>query len=260
MLTPEQKAHFETFGFLVCPKLFSKQEIQTIKRETEEIFEQVYGTGWSQPKERLSLQPFFERRPFLAQLADDDRIYCIAEDLLGDDFVLDGTEGHRHVGDTHWHGGGGSPEVVRSVKIAFYVEPLKKETGCIRFIPGSNCPEFGEKLKMYRGFQQDPNEMPFGIPGEDVPSVAFEPVIGDVALFTEHTYHASFGGRPGRYQLAISFFQNPKTEEQVGHIRAQYDRSKWSFRPSKSYINSERPRIRRMVSKLIELGFKPLDY
>ena len=41
----------------------------------------------------------------MASLMSDDRIYGIGEDLLGPDFVLDGTEGHQHVGDTHWHGG-----------------------------------------------------------------------------------------------------------------------------------------------------------
>ena len=259
MLSKQQIKHYETFGFVVLPKLFSPEEFATIKRESEEIFAETYGDGWAQPAERLSLQPFFERRPFMARLLDDDRIYGIGEDLLGPDFVLDGTEGHRHVGETHWHGGGGTETVLHIIKIAIYLDPLTRETGCLRFIPGSHNPEFGEKLKAYQGFQQDPDELPFGIPHEDIPCVAFEPEIGDVAVFTEQCYHASYGGSPGRYQLAANFFENPQTEEQLTFLREHYERASFSFRPPRSCIESDRPRIRRMVSRLVELGFETLE-
>ena len=39
-------------------------------------------------------------------------------------------------------------------------------------------------------------------------------------------------------------------------MRKAHDTSTWSFRPAESYINSARPRIRRMVSKPVELGFE----
>jgi len=32
--------------------------------------------------------------------------------------------------------------------------------------------------------------------------------------------------------------------------------AKYSYRPSRSYINGDRPRIRRMVSQLVEWGFE----
>ena len=263
MLTPEQRTHYDTFGFLVIPKLFSQEEIQTIKKESEEICEEVFGCKPSNAKERLSVQPFFERRPFLAQLPDDDRIYGIGEDLLGPDFILDGTEGNFHVGDTRWHGAGGSPLTIRSTKITFYVEPLTKETGCLRLMPGSHNPEVGRNLKALNAIldaREDETENPFGVPGTDLPCVAMELGIGDVVVFMENTNHAAFGGHPGRQQHAINFFENPKTQEQIKWVRDFYEGATWSFRPSKSYINSDRPRIRRMVSKLVELGFEPLDY
>ena len=34
MLTEEQGAHFETFGFLVLRRVFSAQEVATIHKET----------------------------------------------------------------------------------------------------------------------------------------------------------------------------------------------------------------------------------
>ena len=260
LLTPQQKKHYQTFGFVILPRLLSAEEMETIRRESEEIYAEEFGDEGLQPKERMALQPFFERRPFMTQLMDDDRIYGIGEDLLGADFVLDGTEGHRHAGDTHWHGSDGTRSVLHIIKIALYLDPLTRETGCLRFIPGSHNPEFAHKLTGYRGFQHDPEVLPFGIPHEDVPCVAFEPDVGDVAVFTETCYHASYGGVAGRCQLAINFFENPTTDEQISSLTEQYERANFSFRPTRTCVDSDRPRLRRMVSRLMELGHETLEY
>ncbi len=260
MLTEPQKHHFDTFGFLVLPGLLTRGEVDIIKRESGEIYEQVFGGNPSEATERMALQPFFERRPFMAALVDDDRIYAIGEDLLGPDFVLDGTEGNFHVGDTRWHGGNGAPLTVRSTKIAFYVEALTKDTGCLRFIPGSHHPEYGKHLEVIKRQFDDPSTKPFGVSGPDMHCVAIETQPGDVVVFMENTFHAAFGGQPGRQQHAISFIENPRTPEQIAWTRAFYDRARYSFHPSESYINSDRPRIRRMVARLIELGFEALPY
>ena len=260
ILAADQKRHYETFGFVILRGLYSAEEWATIRREAEEIFAQVHGDKRADPEQRLSVQPFFERRPFLTGLMSDDRIYGIAEDLLGPDFVLDGTEGHRHVGDTHWHGGEGKTFLIHIIKIALYLDPLTRDTGALRLIPGSHVPEFGVRLKAYRGFNQDPDLLPFGIPHEELPCVVFEPQVGDVAVFTEPCYPASYGGRPGRYQLATSFFENPTTDEQVRDLRGQYARARGSFRPLRSHVESDDPRRRRMVSRLLELGHEILEY
>ena len=89
MLTPEQKAHFDTFGFLVFRQLFSQEEIAIMKRESVEIFDEDRGgepfTGDAQEQ----IVPFFERRPFLSTLADDDRIFasCPGQNLYSTDHV-----------------------------------------------------------------------------------------------------------------------------------------------------------------------------
>ena len=99
MLTPEQKAHFQTFGFVVLRQLFTRDEMSVIKRESDEIFDEVRG-GSPCSGQREAVQPFFERRPFMSKLVDDDRIYDIGVDLCGPDFILEVTEGNLHVGDT----------------------------------------------------------------------------------------------------------------------------------------------------------------
>ena len=50
--------------------------------------------------------------------------------------------------------------------------------------------------------------------------------------------------------------EHPKTAEQVAYIRSLYERWKYGFRPAESYVHSDRPRIRGMVSRLVEWGFK----
>ena len=77
-----------------------------------------------------------------------------------------------------------------------------------------------------------------------------------MVVFTENLLHATFGGGPGRHQHAINFIANPKTDEQLAFLRQLYERHRFGFLPAESYINSDRPRLRRIVLRLVELGFE----
>ena len=90
----------------------------------------------------------------------------------------------------------------------------------------------------------------------EIPCYAAETCPGDLVIFTEDTLHSSFGGSFGRQQNAINFMENPKTDDQVAQIKKLYTRWKYGLRPAESYVNSDRPRIRGMVSKLVEWGFE----
>ena len=79
-------------------------------------------------------------------------------------------------------------------------------------------------------------------------------------VFTEGVIHGAFGGGVGRHQICASFVENPKTERHLNQIMAFYGNSTWSLRPTRSYVESDRPRIRRMVQKPLEWGFDMLDY
>ena len=253
MLSEDQKQFFDAFGYLVLRGVFKAEEIATIKRESDEIFRE--GLGVKLPTGRAALQPFFERRPFMAGLAADDRIHCIGEDLLGPDFFLIGTEGNLHAGDTLWHGAGLWAETVKSVKIAFYPESLTAATGSLRVVPGSHRRSTPDLLEPLRHGNDNPELKPFGLPQSAVPSVALELQRGDLAVFTENILHAAFGGHDGRHQHAINFMENPTTESKEREVRDFYEVSNYSLRPSESYVNSDNPRIRRMVAKNLELGF-----
>ena len=61
------------------------------------------------------------------------------------------------------HGGSGGCEVLPQVKIAFYLEPLTRETGAIRFIPGSHKGGFSERLERISHRTEDPRARPWGV-------------------------------------------------------------------------------------------------
>ena len=256
MLTPEQIAHYETFGFLVLRQLFSGEEAAIIKREAEEIFDEARNANAFDGLAWEAVQPFLERRPFLSMIPDDDRIYNIGVDLLGPDFILEGTEGNLQRSDTPWHGGVPEEGFPSHIKIAFYPEPLTREIGCLRVLPGSHNVGSPDLLSVIRERNYEPDFMPFGMAPADVPSFAIESRPGDVVVFTESLLHASFGGGDGRHQHALSFMANPKTDAEMAAVRAHYEKAKYGLHPAESYVHSDRPRIRRMVSRLVEWGFE----
>ena len=253
MLTEEQRRFFDTFGFLILRKVFTPDEMAIIKRESDEIF--ADGLGNQLPTGRVALQPFFERRPFMSKLVEDDRIYGIGEGLLGPDFFLIGTEGNLHSGTTYWHGGGMWADKVKAVKIAFYPETLIAATGSLRVVPGSHRRGSPDPLEPLRHGNKNPPELPFGVRQEEIPCQPLELGPGDLGVFTEEILHSSFGGHEGRHQHAINFMENPKTESKMRDVQKLYDDANYSLRPSESYVNSDSPRIRRLVAKNLELGF-----
>ena len=133
-------------------------------RESDDIMEEVRGGSAFDGRKWQAVQPFFERRPFLHSLIIDPRILGIAEGLLGPDIFLDVTEGNLHVGDTPWHGGGNDAEILPHVKIGFYLEPLTRETGALRFIPGSHRGNFSERLNRISQRIDDPGSESLGRP------------------------------------------------------------------------------------------------
>ena len=226
-----------------------------MKREAEEVFEDDRG-GQPFVGKTQDLVLFLERKPYLSTLPDGDRVYEIGVDLLGPDFILQSTSGAFRAGDTPWHADMvlGSP--MRSANISFYTEPLTRENGCLRIVPGSHLAGPPDMLAPLRAKSGEPDFRPFGMPPSEIPCYHYESDPGDVIVFTAKVLHASFGSETGRGMHLVSFLANPKTEEEIAAIHAQYEISRWGLHPAESYVHSERPRIRRMVSGLVEWGFE----
>jgi len=262
MITAEQIAHWETFGFLMLRQLFAPGEVKVLREAAIEVVNQQGGGKAFTNDPGFGTGGFLERHPALANWVDDDRIYEISEAMLGPDYVLQHTGGAVWRGDTLWHGGVGSEECpsppYKTAKIAMYFDNLTKDTGCLRVIPGSHRRPYADLLQPLMSEDKDPTRQAFGLRGPDVPCVALESEPGDVIVFAESTFHSSFGSKTGRLQIYTEYLANPTTDEQTEYLRNNQDRFKWSFHPAESYINSDRPRIRRMVSRLVELGFEPI--
>ena len=96
MLTPEQLEHFDVFGFLCLRQAFSAEEMVEITRAADEVFTADRG-GTADDGQPQSLAPFAELHPRLLDLAEDDRIYGVVEDLLGPGFLWSGSEALRGV-------------------------------------------------------------------------------------------------------------------------------------------------------------------
>ena len=139
---------------------------------------------------------------------------------------------------------------------AVYFDKLHKDNGGLRVIPGSHRPPFSDLLSPLSNDGEDPTAAPFGVAATEVPCVALATEPGDVIVFTESVYHASFGGK-SRMQVTAQFCANPTSDEQLTEMCRQHDTQKWGYHPAPACVHSERPRVRRMVSKLVELGFTP---
>ena len=259
MLTAEQIAHFQAFGFLVLRDLFSRSEADAIRNESDKVISMVHADTPFTGKASQTVFHLLERSPLLVGLLEDERIYGRAASLLGPDFILMSTEGNRYVGETPWHSDG-STMPVPSIKVAWYLDPIQKDTGCLRVIPGSHqLGRFRDCLEALHFEGPTVNHNAFGILGSEVPCQALESSPGDVVVISEPLYHASFGGRPGRRMNAINFSQAVITEEQEDGLREAYEGFTYVLHPSKSLVNSDNPRIGAMVSKLIDLGFETMN-
>lgn len=216
-LTEQQIRHFETFGYLAFPGLMADR-IDAITRDFEALWESRGGGHHGQPhdgKQRSCIAPFIDQSEALSALVDDPRILGIASDLLGDDFNYMGSDGNYYAGDTDWHSDGWH-STLRHVKIAFYLDPLTRDTGCLRVIPGSHRigDRFADSLQQQVGRSREL----WGLEGPEVPAVALETQPGDLVCFNHNTKHASFGGGARRRMFTINLCQR-YPEERLQELR-----------------------------------------
>ena len=254
MLTKRQVAHFRAFGFVVLRGLFSPDEMADISRHFDDVMaEEMDRAPFSRRKSKTVLW-FLERRPYLTGLAEDDRVYNVVEQLLGTRPFWVLSDGSLYVGDTQWHGGDGKAPVLDHVKVVIYPDPLTRDNGCLRVIPGSHLLEYQRHLNVLREQFDDPSIRPFGVTGAEVPAYPLESQPGDVVFASENLWHASFGGAVGRRMFNMNYYENPESPEQIEYVRDEGRVSTAMFNPHEAFLNSERPRIRGMVQRYVELG------
>jgi hypothetical protein len=230
-LTEQQIHFFDTFGYLGFPGLMADR-CEEIVREFEAVWAERGGGHDGRPhdgKARSCIVPFIDQSELLCTLLDDPRILAIANSLLGEDFNYMGSDGNYYVGDTGWHSDGWHSDI-RHIKIAFYLDPVTRDTGCLRVIPGSHLiqDEYAQTLQQKVGKSQEN----FGMPGKEIPAIALETQPGDLVCFNHNTKHAAFGGGSNRRMFTINLCQRyPEERFQdlrnyiSGHARFWLDRN-----------------------------------
>ncbi len=226
-LTQQQLGYFETFGFLKFPGLLV-DEVEEITRRFEKIWADHGGGhhGREHDRERRSaLVPFIDQDEYLSALIDHPVIDGAAASILGDDYNYTSSDGNFYVGDTGWHSDNYGMSRYKPVKMALYLDPVGRETGCLRVIPGSHHfgDAFGDALHKGAPRSTEPHqEELWGITGAEVPSVALESQPGDLVVFNQALKHGSFGGGDRRRMFTINF-QGRHREEHIGEIRKELE-------------------------------------
>jgi hypothetical protein len=203
-LDPQQVAFFDTFGYLKFPGLLADCTAEIIDE-----FEAVWATrggghhGQVHDGQRRScIVPFIDQRERLCSLLDDERITGIVTPFLGDDFNYMTSDGNYYAGDTPWHSDNWSTTSLR-IKVALYLDPLTRETGALRVIPGSH--RIGEPYAEHLHAEIRRSQEVWALPGADLPAVALETQPGDVVAFNQCIKHASFGGSARRRMFTLNF-------------------------------------------------------
>jgi hypothetical protein len=202
-LSEAQLRFFDTFGFLSLPGLMIDQ-IDMIISAFEKTFA-AHGGGHAgkthDGKQRSCIIQFIDRTDELSALLDEPRIEGLIASLLGDDFNYMGSDGNYYVGDTGWHSDGWHA-ANNYVKVAFYLDPLTRDTGALRVIPGSHRTGEGFAETVQRQISGSRDN--WGVEQRDVPAIALETKPGDVVVFNHNTKHAAFGGGTWRRMFTIN--------------------------------------------------------
>ena len=255
MLTQDQKAHFEAFGFLTVTQVLSPDEVQEIVAESERLWEADRGGAPIGDRGQF-MSKFVEQSQVLTRMLDD-RLREAVEDLVGTDFLWAGSEGNFTANNAHgWHND--RPAETESelaftrLKINIYLDSVTQETGALRVLPGSHRPSFHlglaplEAIHHEKG-DQDPLATPYGVSGPEMPSFPFESEPGDVVFFNQSLFHAIFNGFYGRRYIALKFTAMPTTDE---HLNLLKETSGFDFGTQPEFAASQRPDVRAMADRL----------
>ena len=255
-LTDAQRDFYNTFGYVVLKQLFSSEELETIRREFDNMLAEQYSHTPYDGSARHWTPMMDEDTPFLADLMEDGRFFAVAKQLYGDDVLGVVVDGNRYTGNTHWHRDTATVHQY-GVKFAFYLQTVDVDTGALRVIPGThrlpNDDEFAHGVR--------------SMLVESVPATALASEPGDVVAFDIRLWHASFGGSDDRQMCTVVYYANPKNPDELEALRNQGARNVEagikSFRPTRQYIYSKEwvsnpagsPARQCWIDRLTEVGY-----
>jgi ectoine hydroxylase-related dioxygenase (phytanoyl-CoA dioxygenase family) len=152
-----------------------------------------------------------DKHPVLAKLPNDSRVVGVVNSLMGDAWQFAESDASLFDCETHWHADFyGADLSVHHVKLSFYLDPLRADSGAIRVIPGTND-YTGSFARTLRGTFWEPGKISsiVGVDPRDVPSTALDSDPGDVIVWDFRTIHASYYGGMRRRLLSLNFREVP---------------------------------------------------
>lgn len=216
-LTTQQKKFFDAFGYLHLPGLIAK-DLDWINQEFEAVFEDL-GIVHDGSK-RSTCSPFIDRRERFCTLLDHAGLDTMLTSLLGENYNYLSGDGNYYSGNTHWHPDG-EHAAGTYIKVAFYLDPVTRDSGALRVVPGSHRWHSIPGSDDWRGasYWDSRGETParnlWGVDVEDVPSVALESQPGDAVLFSHSILHASYGGSGFRRMFSLNFGSPAVTPDEI---------------------------------------------
>ena len=205
------------------------------------------GMPWAHAPKRQQVVPFHCHNPAVYhRLLDDDRMFEVVEDLVGEDFVFSVSEGIQHYGGTGWHHDDIGPESHMHLKVVLFLDAVRADTGCLSVLPGSQFSAFRERMERCR---DDILPLKRDVPG----TYPIESDPGDAVVFNVKLYHAAFGDNPRR-GIYLNFLQKPTTADEEDHIVNLYRKDGargWNYYTPELFEDAS-PKRMRMLSFLQE--------
>ena len=205
MITPEQKAFFDTFGFIRLPQQFSAQEMEAVTREADRLWEEQRGGGPPSGQDQ-NIQEMVEKGPLMTQMVVDDRIFGTVEGLLGPGFIWNGSEGNLSFSTEHpWHTDRPDEPHATTYSFHLYLDQATADTGSIRVIPGSHRPPLYDDLLPLNEEAADSTMKVYGLSPTDIPGVAVESDPGDIGLLQPENLPRGVrqAARPALFEAAV---------------------------------------------------------
>ena len=219
MLTDLQIHEFKTFGFLLLKDLIPHNDMQVYINAFEETMTMANkGVAWDRVPQNHCVMPFYRHNPSIYHsLLDHEKINGVVEDLLGKDYAFWAAEGQHRWGGTGWHHDAVAPENHTHLKVVFFLDPVRADSGALRMLPCSHISSVRERMEDWYGGN------PMGDFTDWPTSVTLESDPGDAVVFNIKTYHAAFGEKAYRRGIYISYVQNPRTPEEKDYFIRNYD-------------------------------------
>ena len=256
-LSAQDIAFFDVFGYLILPQLFNQEEVSELSNDFEKIALADRDGKDFEGEKRQDIALI--DTPSWKRLMESDRIYRPLRELLGARYTsTQMPSGGLYVGDTQWHPDVAKVDSQRRIKGAVYLDPVRRDSGCLRVVPGSHKHPLHNEMQPLRmgrikesldngtlmsnvgaagdneraeidewakesGINMDKDNTIFGWDPTEIPSTALESNPGDVVLFNQCIFHAAFGGKTGRRMVAMTWAADPT---EPGHVKGELVRER----------------------------------